>query len=244
MNKGNNRNTPETVNLPGHASKADECEKWISRLEVPTGEELEKISALRKLDPQALKIAADRGNLKMACAWGQRAFVVTDLSHRNAKARRLDGEAWNGGAKSRNLPGAENTLPIGLPESKGFPAIALVERETDFLAAFHCLYVLGGHERISPVCMGGAACDIPEHCRPAWEGKRIRIFPAVDEPSRKASVRWATILQSWGCTVDWFNFEGYTTPDGSPVKDLNDWCDLSIDSYHTNKSDIGKAFFF
>lgn len=234
----------EDQKLVHNVERAAKRAEWIARLEIPTGKELEIISSSRNLDIEALKIAAERGNLRTLTAWNHRAYVITDSSFMNAKARRLDGMPWAGGVKSRNLPGADNTQPIGLPESRSFPSIALVEGETDFLAAFHCLHVLGGHERIAPVCVGGASCDLSDRCLPYFEGKRIRIFFDNDDPGIRAGKRWANTLRLWGCEVDGFSFKGYETKGGQAVKDLNDWCNLSIESYRANKSEIGQAFFF
>lgn len=215
---------------------------WQNTLEIPSWDDLVKISELRGFDPHALNIAADKGLLKVTHYWGHDCYVVTDFSRINAKARRMDGNPWQQG-KSINMPGSEN-YPIGLRESTWKRGIAVVEGETDLLACYHFLYINGELDNVAPIAMGGAACNLSEPDRWWFEDKRIRIFPDDDSAGRAAAFRWATVLRSWNCVVDAFSFWGMLTKDGKPVKDLTDLAQISIESYRTYGSAIREMLRF
>jgi hypothetical protein len=220
--------------------------EWQGRLIPATWNDCARIAEIRGLDVQAMRLAADAGNLFKAICWGRVAFVVTDSSRLNAKARRLDGKPWGGSspAKSRNLPGSINGHPIGLTETIDKPGIALVEGEGDYLAAWHCLYVLGGHSSVTPVCLGGSNVEIPESYRRYFTGKRVRIFPHADSAGDGAVLRWVKTLTAWGVKTDVFPFTGMTRKDGAPVNDLGDFTAMSLKSYRAFKADIRDAFTF
>jgi hypothetical protein len=59
---------------------------------------------------------------------------------------------------------------------------------------------------------------------PLFYGKRIRIFPHIDDNGQgyRAAAKWQKQLESVGATVDAFSFEGLANVNGTAVKDLND----------------------
>ena len=70
-----------------------------------------KIAYRECADWQALEIASSVGVLRFATVKSCRAWVVTDMAHCVAEARRLDGQAWQhiGSAKSWTLPGGNKS---------------------------------------------------------------------------------------------------------------------------------------
>jgi hypothetical protein len=69
-------------------------EQYHPELTKPTEADLEAISSLRLISVIGLDIAVDRGFLWTATIKGERAFVVTDRTRKNYRARRMDGELW------------------------------------------------------------------------------------------------------------------------------------------------------
>ena len=174
-----------------------------------------------------------------------RAWLITDRARRNAQARRLDGEpwAWNG-KKAWTLRGSCASWPIGLPESKPFPAVAVCEGGPDFVSAFHHALASGAEERIAPVCIVGASLSIPAECLPAFAGKRIRIFINNDAEGYAAAQTWAGQLRGIASRVDGFTFDGLTRTDGKPVKDLCDLASIDADSWEAQRDAVENCMAF
>jgi hypothetical protein len=155
------------------------------------------------------------------------AWVITDASHRNAQARRLDGGLWHGigDAKAKTLPGCDPSWSIGCPEIGDHALVLLCEGQPDFCAALLVAWWEG--VSVAPVCMTGAGNSIHADALPHFAGTHIRIAVHADEAGRKAGERWATQLYSAGAErVDSFNFAGLAKADGQPVKDLADFATL------------------
>jgi len=194
--------------------------------------DLQQLAKLRSIGLAGLQFASERGLLWFATLRGFRAWIVTDCERVNAQARRMDGGLWahlEGKPKAWTLPGSWAGCSIGVKEAMPFKSIALCEGGPDFLAA-HFLTLLEGASHYTkrdiscaPVAMLGASHRIHADALPLFAGKRIRIFPHVDEAGRAAAERWAAQLASVGCDVDAFNFEGLRQHNGELVKDLSDF---------------------
>ncbi len=163
------------------------------------------------------------------------AWIVTDSARRNAQARRLDGQPWQGikGAKAKSLPGSQASWPIGAPEIGARPFVMLCEGGPDFLAALLVAWFeserMAGFsvEHAAPVCLCGAGQTIPPDALDFFTGKHVRIFIHADDEGNAAAKRWAAQLyQARAKSVDGFDFAGLTRPDGQPVKDLADFAKL------------------
>jgi len=152
----------------------------------------------------------------------------------------LDGERWEhiGGAKAYTLPGSWASFPIGAEESKAFPFIALVEGAPDLLAALQYCWAESRLKDVAPVAMLGASNPIPEEALPLFAGKRIRIFPHLDEAGKNAAQLWASKLAGVGAHVDGFSFEGLKMTNGEPVRDFNDMTAIDYDSFESLKHDL------
>ena len=188
-----------------------------------------QLAQLRGIGREGLEFASERGLLWFATLKDCPAWIMTDSARVNAQARRLDGQQWaHVQAKAWTLPGSWAAWPIGITEARSFPAIALVEGGSDFLAGhFLALCEQATHHRkrdvqCVPVAMLGASLRIHPDALPMFAGKRVRIFGHDDEAGRGAVERWAGQLAAVGAEVDAFNFAGLVQVDGKRVKDLND----------------------
>ena len=201
-----------------------------------TPADIQHLASLRNIGREGLEFAGERGLLWFATLKDCPACIVTDSARVNAQARRMDGQEWEHiGAKAWTLPGAWASWPIGITESKNFPAIALCEGGPDLLAAFHFIFCEDRETSCSPVTMLGASHQIHADALPMFAGKRVRIFGHDDEAGRGAVVRWAAQLESIGANVDAFSFAGLQQLDGKPVKDLNDSTSIHADDFEAER---------
>jgi len=183
-----------------------------------------------------LELLSRRGLLWFGMVWdaGKEwpAWIITDSARRNAQARRMDGQPWQGigGKKAKSLPGSEASWPIGASEIGARPFVMLCEGQPDFCAALLVAWFEGqaipsfSADQVAPVCMTGAGQSIHPDAQPSFWGKHVRIPIHKDEAGQKAAKRWADQLYRAGAiSVDGFNFAGSTRPDGQPVDDLADF---------------------
>ena len=205
-------------------AKVAERSHWPA-FEVPSEDDINAIAELRSLSPEGVQLAARRGMLYCANAQEGRAWIVTDSRRYLAQARRIDGKSWPriGDKKAWTLAGSIGTWPIGIEEAFNFPAIALVEGGPDLLAAFHCVWAAGRDEEIAPVVILGAGMEIRPQALPGFVGTSVKIFQHEDESGRAGARMWARQLRSAGVKATGYSFAGLTLPDGSPVKDLNEF---------------------
>jgi hypothetical protein len=228
---------PQARIRSGNAETAEQRDKpKLPPLERGTDADFSALSILRAVSVEAVRLASARGLLWFAHSTQEncRAWIVTDRERWNAIARRLDGLPWQrlpSKPKARTLRGARASWPIGLLEAADFPAIAVCEGAPDFLAAFHFALSQGMAERLAPICMAGAGLRIPPECLPAFAEKRLRIFVHDDKAGRDAFDTWAQQIESAGGIVDGFDFSGLLRDDSAPVKDLNDLCRISAESW-------------
>lgn len=193
--------------------------------------QIQRLSELRHISTQGLEKAFKGGFLRFGAYYGHDAWLITDVTNENSQARRMDGQGWEhlNGAKAYTLPKSKASHPIGWQESESFEKIAWVEGTPDFLAAHHFIYA---RNDIAIVAMLGAGHYIPPKILHVFTGKRIRIFPHLDEAGKKGCIRWAQQLTTVKAMVDAFSFEGlrqivwkgqeWSSKDGEPIKDLND----------------------
>lgn len=231
MADGTAKKIEESPRRPAPQKKHEDLKLW--GVEMCSDADLEKISAVRSIPIEGLRLASDRRLLfSYEDPYQGRCWVITDDARRNAIKRRLDGNRFHyqepkdgrkEGPKSKNWLNSQNNWPIGIAQSNGFPAIDLCEGAPDFLAAFALAYAGAVESLIAPVCMGGATCSIHRDALPLFRGKRVRIFAHSDEAGQAALRRWADQLQDVQAEVDGYSFDGLLKADGSPVKDLNDF---------------------
>jgi len=208
-----------------------------------TRAELHLLASLRGLNIEAVTLASERGLLWFATMQdrGSRitAWIVSDQDRRNAQARRLDGIRWQslpGEPKAKTLPGSQAAWPIGITEAQAYPCMALVEGSPDMLAAHHFAWAESMQDRVAAVAMLGASLAIPDDALPLFAGKRVRIFPHLDEAGQDAAVRWEGQLVDAGAEVDCFCLTGIRTADGSAVNDLCDLASVHADDFEEDRA--------
>jgi hypothetical protein len=228
----------------------------LPNLTIPTKRELVQVCDLRSINQTPLRIAVARGFLRTYTDNKEgRIWCLTDKSERLVIARRLDGKPWEhcGGEwiadpadrpKSKNLYGSHGNWPLGIQESEFFPAIGLVEGAPNFLSVIAHAWASNVENIVAPVCLSGAAHSIPGDALPYFFGKRVRIFTDDDFAGYKGCRRWWGQLESVGCNIDAFTFEGLKQSDGRPVNDLNDLLRVDCDDWEANREVIERVMTF
>ncbi len=145
-------------------------------------------------------------------------WIITDGARLGAQARRLDGQPYGDGQKSKTIHGTTGKWPIGL-HGIDTPEIAFVEGGPDFLAAHTVICALGAYH-IRPVAMLGSKQSIHPDAVPLFKDKTIWIFPHNDDnlSGLQGAIQWETQLKKTGATFIPFDFRPYPG-----VKDLNDF---------------------
>ncbi len=202
-------------------------ESWArlqKKLRKGTETELKSLAELRHIPSIAgLELATKANQLFFADVWDDGfdypAWIITDDSRINAQARRMDGKVWDGidGKKCKTIHGCKSKWPVGLHGVNGHD-IAFVEGSPDLLAAWHCIWLNGKQDTVSPVAMFGSF-SIDYDAIPLFRGKRIFAFPHNDSDGKgeKTMDMWSDQLKKSGAeSIDRFDFKP------SNVKDLND----------------------
>ena len=214
----------------------------LPQLENGTNDELGILATLRNLDKESLRTFRERGLLWFADMFDGsvpvRGWVITDGRRVNAQARRLDGKPWESlpeKPKAKTIAKSKASWPIGIMEAHAFPGIALCEGGPDMLAAFHFAWAEGVEDMVAPVCMTGASLSIHEAALPYFAGKKIRIFPHIDEAGKNAAVRWERQLRRVSRDVECFNLANIRLVNGVTAKDLNDVCYFHPDDFEDDR---------
>ena len=200
-----------------------------------------RLAALRSLSTAGVRLAYERGLLRFGMFRTRPAWFITDGSGRVTQARRLDGQLWpkrdDKGFKSWTIIKdlGDGRWPVGIGEARDFATLALCEGSPDLLAAFGFLLAENRERDVAPVTMFGGCARIHADALPLFAGKRVRIFPHVDDTGERAVSRWAEQLAATGATVDAFSFAGLRRTDGEPVKDLCDLAAIHADDFEEHR---------
>ncbi|HPA18247.1 MAG TPA: hypothetical protein PLU30_10905 [Verrucomicrobiae bacterium] len=232
------RPSPETARDP-HAEQP--AAKKPPELRRPSDANLKRISEVRGIGIEGVRLCAERGLLWRADICGHPSWVVADATRRGMQARRLDGRPYPavGGLcerKAHNPSGTSTRHPVGLPEAAGKGSILLVEGSADFVAAHHLLWCEEREGDAAVVCMLGAGLAIPAADLAALSGRRVRMVPHLDAGGMRACGRWCGQLREVGCGVDAFSLDGLRKLDGTPVCDLNDLLLIHPDDFEMHRA--------
>ena len=213
-----------------------------------TAEELRAVATLRGINPEACRLAADRGLLKFGTVGGFPCWLLLDQTRKTAQARWIDGTPFPAigslsARKAHTLKGSCQSWPLGLLEASQMPFLALVEGSPDILAAIHFAQAEGAAERVGIVAMLGASNTIPADALPYFKNKRVRIFPHDDEAGLKAAAGWEKQLRQAGAETDCFRVGGVALDGGSVSKDLNDLVRMDADAFEDDR-DLWNLFNF
>lgn len=189
-----------------------------------TDEQLIRLSLLRSISVEALKLASERGFLIFGRCFNCEAFGLKDSSGVLAEVRRLDGQlfpAFNSlpAHKSHTVRGSRKSWPLGLLESTTATSIVLVEGLPDFLAAFDFMLREQKIDEVAPVAMLSASASIDATALQRFSGKHVRLFFHNDEAGVAAAHRWTGQLRAATEEIDYFNFSQF--PNTKDLADLN-----------------------
>lgn len=189
-----------------------------------TDEQLIRLSLLRSISVEALKLATERGFLIFGRCFNSEVFGLKDSSGALAEVRRLDGLQFPAfgslpAHKSHTVRGSRKSWPLGLIESATAPSIVLVEGLPDFLAAFDFMLREGKINTVAPVSMLSATVSIEDTAIAHFHNKRVRMFTHNDSAGINAAINWTEQLTGIASTIDYFQFSGF--PDINDLADLN-----------------------
>lgn len=186
--------------LPWNEQDRVEKRKEWPALETPLEAELEAISKLRGIPVAGLRLAAERGILRVVCDCdlGPMFWAVTDNARLSAQRRTFDGSkipTRDGPVKTASLPGSSCHWPVGLAAMKPEHAVVLLtEGSPDLLAAFEVIRHEGREADAHAVGLFGVSQRIHPTLLPRFEGKTVLVCGHNDEKGRPAAERWAEHL--------------------------------------------------
>lgn len=223
---------PDAARVPGAK---------IPLLRHGTDSELHELADGRGFNVEALRLAEQRGFLHFATLWGHAAWCITDKRRALFEFRRVDGHKWPayGRLPERKCHclGTGKNWPIGTMESEPFAKVAWVEGAPDFVAVCHFLLIEDKARTVAPVGILGASNHaLAPEALARFKGKRVCLYPHVDEAGRKAAHAWARQLHEAGAErVTAFDLSGLVLVDGSAGKDLADVCRVSADCFERER---------
>ena len=195
--------------------------------------EMQRLSDLRNLPLEGLKLAEERGFLRFARIRDHISWVLTDSSRKNIQARRLDGAPWEhlpSFPKAYTLPKSQASWPLGADKIAQYQKVALVEGGPDALAAHACIAIEEKPE-VGVLAVMGAANMIPQEVLISLKGKPVRIFGHNDASGQRAAQKWKNQLHSVSCSVSTVVFSKAKQLNGNPVKDLCDLWNIGPDDF-------------
>ena len=210
-----------------------------------TDAELRELSERRGFSIEGLRQAERRGFLHFGAQWGHAAWCLTDRRRELHESRRLDGEKWPAygrlAARKCHCVGTGKAWPIGTVESERFPKVVVVEGAPDFLAAIHFILLENKAETVAPVGILGASNHrLAPEALAKFKGKRVCLFPHVDDAGRKAVREWARQFKEAGAArVTAFDLSGLVMADGTEGKDLAELLKIHPDCFH---AEAGRKF--
>lgn len=166
-------------------------------------------------------------------------WLVKDKEGNVAQIRRVDGlsiQLKENQVKALTLPKSKCSIPIGYDKQKVKDAshIVICEGGTDFLTACHFAELNGLSDKLAILAMLGATQNIAPNVLPLFANKEVLIFPDNDNAGKAALNRWGKSIEAYA-NVCYFDFEGYHTQDGKPVKDLNDFLRIDYDEWDNGR---------
>lgn len=191
-----------------------------------TEHDLQDLAILRDLPTtEGLALAVEREHLFFASVYDDKTthhcWLITDSARKSAQARRMDGEPFGDGQKSKTIHGTIGSHPIGIADAPAGKPIALVEGGPDFLAAYTAVALLKAD--VYPVSMLGSGQTIEPATRHLFANRTIFVFPHEDHnyAGLKGAIRWEQQLKSVSARFIPFDFRPYG------VKDLNEFVALT-----------------
>ena len=193
-----------------------------------------QLQSLRGYSVESQRIAYERKIFGFCEYFNNPAWIVKDIADNVAQARRIDGQLWewkDNKVKSLTLKNSDCTTPAGFYSIGTNKHIILCEGSTDLLAVFHFAWINDCIDDIEILAMLGASQHINRNCLDVFVDKKVLIFPDCDTAGNKALKTWSDQIKLYAKKVFYFDFKGFHTATGDPVKDLSDFIKLDYDEW-------------
>ena len=123
---------------------------------------------------------------------------------------------------------------MGINDISSFQCVLIVEGGPDFLAANFLISQTRKEELYGVIGMLGAHQILTSKQVELLRGKRVRIFPHMDEAGLKGAKKWQSALLLEGVDSDIYDFDSITRDDGQLVTDLNDLLQVGVDDWEND----------
>lgn len=177
-------------------------------------DEVALLVAGRGIRREAWDYLIERGNIRAGTMYDHACWWLLDRGGLIYQARRIDGLDWEEhrievGGRERVLAAAKSRnkakswpVPIGLPEAREKPVVAVVEGGPDFVALHDLLLSAGLEEKVGVVgilgashrCLSAASRELGAEA--VFRDKAVLLFPHHDEAGKKAGEYWKRELES------------------------------------------------
>jgi hypothetical protein len=192
------------------------------------------------ISPQAIEEAIRRGLLTFVKHRNSHCWRFGDW--RNGSFRRIDGapfcikgeyvkaEAQTHGDAWHQLIGLDDVF-----ENDRGDILLTPEGSKDALAALHFADAEDKLRDVGVVAaLGSAVKPTPDDIE-KLRGRRIRVFPDVDDAGQNAAARIGQAIAALAAEVQIFDLGGLHRDDGEPVKDLFDVTRIDYDDFEANR---------
>lgn len=209
---------------------------YYQNLRRGTTYEMYELAELRGIGFNGIKLAHDRGHLRFTSSKAGIIWALADLRGSFRQDRLLSGKKIrlkNGeSVKTRTL--GKLSEPLGINDISSFQCVLIVEGGPDFLAANFLISQTRKEELYGVIGMLGAHQILTSKQVELLRGKRVRIFPHMDEAGLKGAKNWQSALLLEGVDSDIYDFDSITRDDGQLVTDLNDLLQVGVDDWEND----------
>ena len=211
----------------------EEDQNFCEYLRLGSQYELYKLAELRGIGFHGIRLAQKRGHLRFLSNKAGTIWSLADLDGAFRQDRLLSGNPIRlkdgKRVKARTLGKLKH--PLGLTEAHPYESILLVEGGPDFLAAHYLITQTKQENLFGVIAMLGANQEFTPEQAKNLKGKRVRIFPHMDEAGMKGVQNWFSSLKSVGVHVDIYDYDEITTKDGKLITDLNDLLRVNLEDW-------------
>jgi hypothetical protein len=204
----------------------------LSKLHVPTRQELRAIAIDRGLDPAAPEIAKRLGCLLVGNVCGRHSWILTDPRGVIAEGRRFGklnypacGELSE--RKAHAIKGSSKSWPLGLGIAKTLiekaTLILILEGGPDWLAAWDLIHAAKAWDVVPVSLLGRCIHGLHVDAMELLSGKAVRFVPHADADggTLKQIELIGDQLRRVGCEISVYDLSGLPETAGKPL-DLND----------------------
>lgn len=205
-----------------------------------------QLQSLRGYSIESQRIAYERKIFGFCEYFNSPAWIVKDVAGNVAQARKVNGQLWKWAdreIKSITLKNSDCSTPAGFYSIESGKHIILCEGSTDLLAVFHFAWLNDCLNDLVPLAMLGANQHINKDCLDVFSDKKVLIFPDCDDAGSKALKTWSEQIELYADKVFYFDFKGFHTATGDPVKDLSDFMRLDYDEWEQGRPYTENPFF-